>query len=151
MISETYYPNSTGSALNGPIVATAATTSLITAGGIVGVGRSSQNSQHQTTGEINIPLRGENKRMYGHSNKDHAIGQISSTYGKPSSLVSATMKISSATTEVYQKNDCAVDDRRNNATGRIGNIKDGGNVSTTGLSTEFNSLQQQVRLSHKYY
>ena len=151
LISENYYPSSAGRALNGPIVATAATTSLVTAGGIVGVGRPSQNSQYPATDEINIPLRGENKRMYGPSNKDHSIGigQSSSTYGKPSSLVSATMKITSATTEVYQKNDCAVDGRRNNVSERIGNIKDGGNLDANGHSTKFNSLQQQVSLSSK--
>ena len=117
----------------------------------MGVGRPSQNSQYPTTDEINIPLRGENKRMYGPSNKDHSIGigQTSSTYGKPSSLVSATMKITSATTEVYQKNDCAVDGRRNNVSERIGNIKDGGNLDANGHSTKFNSLQQQVSLSYK--
>ena len=156
IIQENYHSNSTGSTINVPIAATVATTSLITAGGVVGVGRPSDVCQRRTTEESKIPLRGENKRSYEYPKNDYRpdiIGQrqIPSTYGKPASLVSATMKISSATTEVYQKHDGNADLKRKTIIERIrDNGGEDGNISTNSHSTKYNVLQSQVSKIMRY-
>ena len=145
MINDNYHPNPSASTRNVPIVATVATTSLIAAGGVVGVGRPSDISQGQSTDDIKIPSRGENKRTYEYPKNDYiGLGQNSSTYGKPASLVSATMKISSATTEVYQKNEGTADIDRKNIVERLGKVTTSGNINTNNHSTDCDVMQTQV-------
>ena len=154
IIHGNYHSNSTGSAINVPIAATVATTSLITAGGVVGVGRPSNVSQRRTTEESKTPLRGENKRLYEYPKNDYTIGQRQnpSTYGKPASLVSATAKISSATTEVYQKHEGNADLKRKNIIERIrDNGGEDGNISTKCNSTNYNVLLSQVSKIMRYF
>ena len=126
MINDNFHPSTAGPAVNGPIVASFASNSLITAGGIVGVGTPSDASHYHSTDKGRIPFRGENNTTADYPKTDNSltIGQPLSTYGKPSSLVSATAKISSATTEVYQKNGETVERMRNGATNRIGLAKE---------------------------
>ena len=145
MINDNYHPNPSASTRNVPIVATVATTSLIAAGGVVGVGRPSDISQRQTTDDIKIPSRGENKRTYEYPKNDYiGLEQNSSTYGKPASLVSATMKISSATTEVYQKNEGTADVNKKNVAERLGKVATGGNMNTNNHSIDYDVKQTQV-------
>ena len=153
IIHDNYHSNSTGSNINVPITATVATTSLITAGGVIGVGRLSDVSQRRTTEENKIPLRGENKRSYEYPKNDYTIGQRQnpSVYGKPASLVPATMKISSATTEVYQKHEGNTDSKRKNIMERIrDNGGEDGNIYTNSHSTNYNVLQSQVSKIIRY-
>ena len=87
-----------------PNVVTAATSSsFITAGGIVGVGKTQDDLRHLTmqSQELHPPPYHTKSSIDAHSTHGR---QPTSVYGKAASLVSATMKISSATTEIYQRN-----------------------------------------------
>ena len=81
-----------------PVIARAANSSFITTGGIVGI-RSPQNAQQE--GRL---LPSNDSTTHDGSVTEYAMnGPQLPTNAKASSLVSATMKISSATTELYQK------------------------------------------------
>ena len=81
-----------------PVIAKAATSSFITTGGIVGI-RSPQNAQQESR-----LLPSNDSTTYDGSVTEYAMnGPQLPMDAKASSLVSATMKISSATTELYQK------------------------------------------------
>ena len=87
-----------------PVIAKAATSSFITTGGIVGI-RSPQNAQQESR-----LLPSHDSNTYDGSVTEYATnGPQLPTNAKASSLVSATMKISSATTELYQKSADATD------------------------------------------
>ena len=86
-----------------PVIAKAATSSFITTGGIVGI-RSPQNDSRGFAQEESRLIPSHNSSTFDNSVTEYAMnGPQLPTNAKASSLVSATMKISSATTELYQK------------------------------------------------
>ena len=148
---------------NGPIVATAAESSLMAAGGIVGIRKSRDKSKILAPDDTSIPPH--NTKM-SHDVFDSA-GNISKAVtktnpytstddylinsrqqqplAKPSSLVSATMKISSATTEIYNKkgNESNTDGQGGNVLINRGGIMESGNYNLADRSINLN-LQEQV-------
>ena len=86
-----------------PVIAKAATSSFITTGGIVGI-RSPQNDSRVFAQQESRLLPSHDSNTYDGSVTEYAAnGPQLPMDAKASSLVSATMKISSATTELYQK------------------------------------------------
>ena len=130
--NDDYYASSSRQ-VNGPIVGTAATASLITAGGIVGESIKTYNLPYDSKKAYTSPIDG-----YLVNSKNP------STYAKPSSLVSATMKISSATTELYQKNtsDSHIEGQRGNLLLGKGDTMDTRTPNIGHNSTSYNPQKQ---------
>ena len=142
--NDDYYASSPRQ-VNGPIVATAATTSLTTAGGIIGVGQSRRDESRVYPLDESYNLPYNSKKAYTSPIDGYLVNSRNpSTYAKPSSLVSATMKISSATTELYQKNnsDSHIDGQRDNLLLGKGDAMDTRTTNIGNSSTNYNPQTQ---------
>ena len=142
--NDDYYASSPRQ-VNSPSVATAATTSLTTAGGIIGVGQSRRDESRVYPLDESYNLPYNSKKAYTSPIDGYLVNSRNpSTYAKPSSLVSATMKISSATTELYQKNnsDSHIDGQRGNLLLGKGDAVDTRTTNIGNSSTNYNPQTQ---------